>query len=533
MAAGTGAALLVAVWAVARPLWLDEEMIAINLRDRGIADYLQPLWLGQSAPFGWLVVQHAIALVFGTGERALRFLPVLSGLLTIVTALWVGRRWLTTISSVVLALLCSCAQWLTFYFAELKPYAGDAWFGLLLPALGAHALAARDGREIVRRAGIFWIVAAIGHWFANGALLITPGCAAVLMILVFRRCGWRAAWMSSRLAIVWLVSFGVHYAVAFRHTASSPFLHGIWAFAFPPVSKGALETLRWFGARLPEFGAKPGSARVGIALWVIAVAGFAFAGRPRRVLAIMCATVPLSAIALAVSGLVPFFERLTLWIVPALYVGVAVFADEAVRLAAARTRHRAIRVTASVAALAIVALLTGDIAVTGFKDGLVRYHARQNNRGLDDRAGVRWLAARMQPGDQWVTTRYGVVAVWWYAGTDQPILQVGYQPLGSGCHRDDFAKSLPPASRLLVYLGFRFDDVARGFDDLFVNRLSRVGLISGYRPFAMDSYSLIVDRRIASAAPATLSRLRQKPDTNRPLDGCLEAHVPSVSTFLP
>ena len=45
-------------WGAALPFWVDEEMIALNLRDRSMADLAGPLWLGQSAPFGWLVLER-------------------------------------------------------------------------------------------------------------------------------------------------------------------------------------------------------------------------------------------------------------------------------------------------------------------------------------------------------------------------------------------------------------------------------------------------------------------------------------------
>ena len=59
--AAVGAVLLVFQWAGARPLWLDEEFLAVSLRDRGITDYVKPLWLGQTAPFGWLTLLRDIS----------------------------------------------------------------------------------------------------------------------------------------------------------------------------------------------------------------------------------------------------------------------------------------------------------------------------------------------------------------------------------------------------------------------------------------------------------------------------------------
>src|SRR5690606_1927619 len=84
----------VAQWFRAAPLWLDEEMIAINIRDRSFTRLAGPLWLGQGAPFGWLVVQRAALLMFGASELSLRFFPLVAGAATVMTALWIAMRWL-------------------------------------------------------------------------------------------------------------------------------------------------------------------------------------------------------------------------------------------------------------------------------------------------------------------------------------------------------------------------------------------------------------------------------------------------------
>ena len=82
----------VSTWRAAPPFWLDEETIAINIRDRGFTQLSGALWFGQSAPLGWLIVQHAIVRLFGTGELVLRFVPLAFGLATIGVAIWIARR---------------------------------------------------------------------------------------------------------------------------------------------------------------------------------------------------------------------------------------------------------------------------------------------------------------------------------------------------------------------------------------------------------------------------------------------------------
>jgi hypothetical protein len=109
-----GAGLVISQWAGARPLWLDEEMVALNPRDRRLGDLAGTLWLGQSAPLGWLAVQRAILLMFGTSELALRLVPGLFGIATLAGTVWVGHRWMSPVGAAVLALLCSFGQWLSY-----------------------------------------------------------------------------------------------------------------------------------------------------------------------------------------------------------------------------------------------------------------------------------------------------------------------------------------------------------------------------------------------------------------------------------
>ena len=95
-----GALLLLHQWRWGRTLWLDEEMIAINIRDRPVGQLAGRLALGQAAPYGWLAIQRAMFVTLGPGERALRALPLLYGIAFLATAVWVGRRWMTSAGSI-------------------------------------------------------------------------------------------------------------------------------------------------------------------------------------------------------------------------------------------------------------------------------------------------------------------------------------------------------------------------------------------------------------------------------------------------
>jgi hypothetical protein len=568
-----GAGLLVVQWAAARPLWLDEELLAINLRDRGIPTYFEPLWLGQFAPFGWLVLERLVVIAFGTSERALRCLPVLFGIATLATAVWIGRRWMTAAGAATLVILCAGSQWLTFYFLELKSYSADAFFALLLPAVAAWSVDEITVARPSHRPAIFWIMASIAQWFANGALFVTPLCALMLAAMLARRDGWRSALRFSCVGIVWLGSFALNGMFVLRHAQASAYLQSFWAFAFPPPSAGAVGTLQWVGTQLAAFGGKPGSTRFGVLLWIAAIAGFFVHGRfaagamTRRTVALFYATVPLSAVLLATLRLVPFYERLTLWMLPALYVGVALLADAAwivlhpkpvgadprvppsLRYGEARQSAkrdggrpgadtwvgpygRPARAAAAIG-LCVAIMICADVVIRGVPAALVRARARHENRGHDDRAAVRWLMSHKQPGDVWMTTHYGAPAIWWYAGIDdQRIVEVSHQPDGSECRHDELAAAVSDVPHVLLYLGFRFDDVPDGFDDLLVGRLSQLGSVTSYRPFADNGNAIIIDRRVAGA-PTTLSRLDGRlTDAPPAIDRCFAPRVAEIPTFV-
>src|SRR5215468_1402440 len=110
-------------------LWLDEEMIAINLRERTLSQLAGRLSLGQAAPYGWLALERGMLVTLGEHERALRAVPLAFGVALLVVSVWVGRRWMAVAGATTLAFLCAAGQWVWFHALELKHYSADTCFG--------------------------------------------------------------------------------------------------------------------------------------------------------------------------------------------------------------------------------------------------------------------------------------------------------------------------------------------------------------------------------------------------------------------
>jgi hypothetical protein len=402
----------------------------------------------------------------------------------------------------------------------------------MLPAQAAWALEAERPRDHLRRSTRWWLSAAVGHWFANGALFVTPACALLLFAVTWRRHGPRAAFVFALVGTIWLASFAAHYQWSLQYTHHSSFLRPYWESQLPAASAGLIGTGRWVIDRLEPFAQNPAGTALWAGLWLSAFCGFALGARPA--LGAVFATVPLSAVVLASLRLVPLHQRFSLWVVPALYLGLVLAVDGAVRQARlAVARRRWARFALSLT-LALVGLrVSADIVRRGRDDlDLVRPATKH---GLDDRAAVRWLMQQRRPGDAVMTTRLGWPAVWWYAGMSiadptavgarqadgSAMYEMAHLPPGPGCRQDQLSEVLRDHPRVLVYLGFR--DVPPGFESLLLRALKSLGDVSDYAEFS-TSLAAVVDLR---GGVANESRSQAPPAAAGAgdLDGCIGAQA--------
>ena len=117
------------------PLWEDEAMLSANLIDRGYAGLLQPLHYCQVAPTLFLWGQLASVKLLGFNEYALRLIPFLCGLGSLLLFRHVAGRLLQGTALVLAVGLFAVAYPMTRYAAEAKPYGCDLLVAMTLLAL--------------------------------------------------------------------------------------------------------------------------------------------------------------------------------------------------------------------------------------------------------------------------------------------------------------------------------------------------------------------------------------------------------------
>jgi hypothetical protein len=503
-----GAVPLVVRWYRTRPLWIDEEMIALNLRDRTLGELPGLLWLNQAATLGWLALQRAILVQFGTGERSLRALPVLFGIATVLLAAWAGRRWMGPMGATIFVLLCSFGKFISHYPLEVKQYSADAFCGLLVPVLTWWALEPKPEPKNAEQAPrparlcLWWLAVIVVPWISIAALLVAPGCALILCAVAWQRGGWRKAAGTAAPGLLVIACFALQYQLSLRASLQSEALRGYWWWGYPPASAGFGETLRWLAERLKPLADNPGGSRLWVTFWVTAAAGMLLAWRENRRFGLTLLVAPVSAFVLAAFHVVPLAERLSLWMLPSLYAAIAIASNRAIELVWRLRAQKQWMPAAAAGALAVATIwVSVDIVMLGVYELSIQ---PTSNHGLDDRSAMRSLMAMHQPGDAFVSNHMTLPAVWWYGGVNVaapnlgrferggiPVLEAALRT-GGDCVAGKLPTDFVSRRRVLVYLGFDSRNPS-GMQELVLDTLSRYGRLFAYRHVAEEGLAAAFD----------------------------------------
>ena len=383
-------------YALAFPLWGDEAYVAINFLTRDLAGLARPLEYFQIAPPGFLWAEWLAVSVLGTSERALRLVPYLAG----VTSLFLFWRFCSQVTSRRTTLIAVGMLAASFYpvrhATEVKPYAIDLLVSLMLISTGWAV-----GRNI--RSSRAWLalfgVTIVGVWCSYTAVF---PAAAVALFLGARVARERSVQPGSSLARVRSagdsLSWGIMF-VAFAHpqARAAEFLPHLetWKDAFPPLAEPW--RLPWWlvdmhtGYMLAypyggnDFGSTPTT--------LLVVAGCIRMGRHsarRPLLFLLLGPLPVALVAAALHRY-PYgtSTRVMLYMAPAfcLLIGEGL-------MGLLQLRHRTNRGPVIVSALlALISLIC------------MAANVASPYKAYDDvlhRSLVRWIAARTNPGDQWV-----------------------------------------------------------------------------------------------------------------------------------
>jgi len=179
-----GVILRIYQWAIAGSLWLDEILITRNIVALTPTELATgPLALDQVAPPGFLLAVKLATMMFGSSERALWLVPLLSGIAGLLLFARLAQRMLRGYAVVIAVALFALGLCLVRYSGEVKQYGLDATAAIALTII------ALDLRQRDR---------------TNGELALA-GAAAFVVILFSQTAALVMAGLGCALAVGWLI----------------------------------------------------------------------------------------------------------------------------------------------------------------------------------------------------------------------------------------------------------------------------------------------------------------------------------------
>ncbi|MGF1538436.1 MAG: hypothetical protein ACFB4J_18395, partial [Elainellaceae cyanobacterium] len=338
-----------------RSLWGDEAKLALNLVNRTYPELFQVLDYDQVAPVGFLLVEKAIAQMFGTSEAALRLLPLLAGIGALGVAYALARRVLSPVAVPIALAFIACSDRLVYYASELKPYALDVFLTLVILTYATF-----NPKTITRAQAIRAVaIGAIAVWFSYPAVFALAG-AGLFSTLSALLSSWsdpkkqrgqadaalpvaheaiagsggtgtatltpvvspekpKPRWRHTLLVcFAWALSFLLFYLVSVQGNTGNSTLQESWGSrrAFP----AALPDLDWLFYSLKRMFEKPLSfpppvlQYLAIVTWLVGSVAFFRRGRPAAYGLLMSPLI-MSLLA-AYLNKYPFYSRLIVFLVP-------------------------------------------------------------------------------------------------------------------------------------------------------------------------------------------------------------------------
>jgi hypothetical protein len=382
-------------YALAFPLWGDEAFVAVTLLERDIAGLSRPPEFYQIVPPAFLWSEWLAVRWLGSGEWALRLIPFLAGVASLLL-FWRFCRGATTRRTTLLAVAILAASFYPVrHAAEVKPYATD-----LLVSLVLTSLAWATYRRIVSlpRWSALIAAAVVGVWCSYPAIFPAGAVAMLLGTRAIRERSGRARVLWAAYCTLLATSWGLMYdRYAGPQARAAAFLTELktWRDAFPPAAQPW--RLPWWFIRVhtgmmlayPQGGHNFGSAPTAL-LTIVGCIRMARRRARRPLLLLLLGPLPL-ALAAASLHRYPYgtSTRVMLYMAPAF----CLLAAEGL-IAALRLRHCSGR------GPIVVAGLLAIFPIGGVAHDLIWPYVGFDN--MVHRRLARLVASFTAPGDEYV-----------------------------------------------------------------------------------------------------------------------------------
>lgn len=168
---------------------------------------LSPLADSQIAPLGFLWSEWLVTRLAGTGELALRFIPLVASVIALLSFARLAGRLLDARLALLATALAAVSPLLIYYSAEVKPYAFDWMLSVLLMLATLDIFEDPSPRHWQRWA----VVAALSALFSVSAPFYVAGSALALLAHARTRDRGRGIWRILAASLPAAAIAVVHY----------------------------------------------------------------------------------------------------------------------------------------------------------------------------------------------------------------------------------------------------------------------------------------------------------------------------------
>ena len=350
-----GVAIILAQYLRRDGLRGDEAALALNLFERTYGELLQPLDYNQGAPFGFLAIQKFVTQVLGKGEYALRLVPTVASISSLVMLYSLGRRWLSPPAVPLCLILFGMLRRIVFHAVEAKQYASDIAIALAILSISFRANGPHSNRTSSIVYGAF---GAIAIWCSHPAIFVLAGVELAHWLVSPKTQFLRRIQAKIPVYLAWLVSFGAFYWATVRTLNDNSSLMQSWSRGFPDPPWNIIWMLDALGRMFYEPLSFEGPFDVlAIAFFLVGCAVFY---RQNRLAFYLCLCPIGMAMLASILQKYPFQGRLTIFLAPTVLLVISQGAVSTISATYDRARHRpwfAKLVAATVGGCLAIALL--------------------------------------------------------------------------------------------------------------------------------------------------------------------------------
>lgn len=228
-----------------RSLWLDEASLALNIINKNYLELLKPLEYGQASPPLFLILVKFLTHFFGYGERVLRLIPFLAGIISVFLFWYLSKKFLNKNIVPIALILFAIARYPIYFSSEFKQYSTDLMASLIIVTCGIYLY---ENNFNLKSSFLFAISGTFLIWLSHTSVFMLSGVlvSLLLIVLIKHRQGSRKEYLKvMAVNVPWLISFLINYFLFVKDTAHQS-LYDYWQSGFAPVIINSMEDLLWY-----------------------------------------------------------------------------------------------------------------------------------------------------------------------------------------------------------------------------------------------------------------------------------------------